>query len=228
MNGSILAIETTGRILSVALTAKGSATERRSETGLRHLTDLIPTVSAIMDDAGLSPATLDAIAVSAGPGSFTGIRIGISAARAIAQVTNLPVIKVPTLETLVYAREPGDIICPMLDARGGLIYCGAYRLNPKHNSIETIIPGGARKEQDFIAQTKAAIAAEGKATPARPLRDSDEPQSALHTLRWALSFGEPIHYAELEPIYMRKAEARRKLEERLAAQGLPPPDGCGE
>jgi tRNA A37 threonylcarbamoyladenosine modification protein TsaB len=158
----------------------------------------------------------------------------------------------------------------MLDARGGLIYCGVFRLTPGGERIETLIPGGARPEDEFMAEAEAAIAAAGEANPAhrlhaepgskpvmftaagsnpgsepvmsaaaaesaaakpspiRRLRDSDEPQSALHTLKWALAFGEPIHYAELAPVYMRKAEARRKLEERLAAQGRRPPDGIQE
>jgi tRNA threonylcarbamoyladenosine biosynthesis protein TsaB len=258
----ILAIETTGRILSVALSlADDRVVERRSEGELSHLTDLVPTVKAMLGEEGVPLASLGAIAVSAGPGSFTGIRIGISTARALAQVTGLPVVKVPTLETFVYGYDPGEIICPMLDARRDQLYCGAYRLSDGASRIETLVPGAARGADEFAAKLDEALCAADRdalmerpsdvaaapapaadpdarrerpgdvaagssaATPAAPatirrVRDEDEPQSAVKVLKWALAFGEPANYTELEPIYMRKAEAQRRLEERLAAQKI--------
>jgi tRNA threonylcarbamoyladenosine biosynthesis protein TsaB len=215
----LLAIETTGRILSVAVDFGGGAVERRSSGALSHLTDLVPTVSALLAAEGAELASLAAIAVSAGPGSFTGIRIGVSAARAMAQVAELPVIKVPTLETFVYGYEAGEIVCPMLDARRGQRYCGAYRLTGEQEEIETLVPGAARDEDEFDAALDKALRARGLADSPRirRVRDEDEPQSAGKVLKWARAFGKPTDYTKLEPVYMRKAEAQRRLEERLAA-----------
>jgi tRNA threonylcarbamoyladenosine biosynthesis protein TsaB len=224
MKKTVLAIETTGRVLSVALAADGDVACRRSDGELRHLTDLVPTVRGLIDAGGAELASLAYIAVSAGPGSFTGIRIGVSAARAMAQVAGLKVVKTPTLETFVYGYEPGEIVCPMLDARRGQVYCGAYRLSPDRSAIETFVRGGARTEDEFDAALSKALSASA-AKDVRRVRDEDEPQSAAKVLQWAESFGEPIDYEMLEPVYMRKAEAQRKLEERLAAESASAP-GC--
>jgi tRNA threonylcarbamoyladenosine biosynthesis protein TsaB len=248
----VLAIETTGRTLSVAW-SRGNASDgerggeivcRRSESELNHLTYLIPTVKDILESEGAALSSLGAVAVSAGPGSFTGARIGVSAARALAQVTGLPVIKVPTLETFVYGYEPGDIVCPVLDARRGQIYSGAYRLSNDGGSIETLVPGAARDPEVFDAMLDAALAAERerggregasfraprgnaeepyprvreRSAAIRRVRDEDEPQSAAKVLKWALAFGAPVDYTELEPLYLRKAEAQRKLDERRQAE----------
>ncbi|MDR1043379.1 MAG: tRNA (adenosine(37)-N6)-threonylcarbamoyltransferase complex dimerization subunit type 1 TsaB [Clostridiales Family XIII bacterium] len=250
MKKTALAIETTGRVLSVALATDGGVVCRRSDGELRHLTDLIPTVRELLDGEGAELSSLSYIAVSAGPGSFTGIRIGVSAARAMAQVADLKVVKTPTLETFAYGYEPGEIVCPMLDARRGQVYCGAYRLSEDVGAIEALVPSGVRTEDEFEAALAEALSApaavaSSSLSPAaaavspslssaasaassslsfsaageiRRVRDEDEPQSAAKVLRWAESFGELIDYTQLEPIYMRKAEAQRKLEERLAAE----------
>jgi tRNA threonylcarbamoyladenosine biosynthesis protein TsaB len=252
----LLAIETTGRALSVATDVGGEIVCERFSEALSHLTDLIPTVSRLLASEGASLESIAAIAVSAGPGSFTGIRIGVSAARAMAQVTGLPVIKVPTLETFAYGFAPGMIVCPMLDARREQWYCGAYRLStspapgearlsgakfgdsdetgegtqseiatePAPLRVETLVPGAARALDDFNAELDSALDAAGiaDASRVRYVRDEDEPQSAIKVLEWARAFGNPGTYTRLEPVYMRKAEAQRRLEERLRAGDIRP------
>jgi tRNA threonylcarbamoyladenosine biosynthesis protein TsaB len=224
MTEPLLAIETTGKSLSVALSAGGAVACRRSGGELSHLTDLVPTVKELLEAEGTGLSSLGAIAVSVGPGSFTGIRIGVSAARAMAQVTGLPVIAVPTLETFVYGFPPGAVVCPLLDARRGQRYCGAYRLSRDGGGIETLVPGAAREPEVFEAALAAALpgAEEGTLLPGAEaihgVRDEDEPQSAVKVLKWALAFGKPADYTELKPLYLRKAEAQRKLDERLAAE----------
>jgi tRNA threonylcarbamoyladenosine biosynthesis protein TsaB len=179
----------------------------------------MPTVRGLLGGGGVELSSLAYIAVSAGPGSFTGMRIGVSAARAMAQVAGLHVVKAPTLETFVYGYEPGGIVCPMLDARRGQVYCGAYRLSPGGDALEALVSGDVRTEEAFDAALAAALhSSTAEAGVIRRVRDEDEPQSAEKVLRWAEAFGEPICYSKLEPIYMRKAEAQRKLEERLAAE----------
>ena len=95
----ILAIETTGPLASVALSGLPGDTgvlEKVNQTRYSHLEEIAPMVKEILAGAHLEPEELDAIAVSRGPGSLTGIRIGMATAKAFAQVWDKPVISVPT------------------------------------------------------------------------------------------------------------------------------------
>ena len=243
---NMLAIETTGSLCSVSLDADGMVFSRSSKEGLRHLTSLIPMIDEVVAEAGSKPADLDVIAVSSGPGSFTGIRIGITTARALAQTIGIPVIKVPTLETFVYlpwteeARAEGifRILCPVFDARREQIYAGAYYLEPD-GRIMTLVDGGAYGIEDFHLKLAAATESFRKLM-AKVVSDdlADDKvviewmgdgahlvghennivQDARAVLRWASDHGRQTDYSLLEPIYMRKAEASRKLEEKLAQE----------
>lgn len=146
----ILAMETTGPHCSVALIDEnGNVTEKSSGGTLNHLQNLIPMIKALLDDCKLQIDDMTAIAVSAGPGSFTGIRIGVSTARALCQAAGKPAIAVPTLKSFVYhmcadcassgvcALGGSDVNCssgkarikiaaPIFDARRNQVYGGAY------------------------------------------------------------------------------------------------------
>ena len=101
---NILAIETTGKISAAALlTSDGQIFTARSEDEMNHLRDLIPMIDSIMSEAKLNKNEPDVIAVSAGPGSFTGIRIGMSTAKALAQALDIPAAAVPTLAAVSFA-----------------------------------------------------------------------------------------------------------------------------
>jgi len=253
----MLAIETTGPVCSVALlTEDGRTLFRAGEPGLTHLTSLVPMIEDLLGEAGKRPQSLKRIAVSAGPGSFTGIRIGVATARALAQTLGIPVIKVPTLETFVYKRhgdgsfvfsektkEPSPCLftvsCPIFDARRSQMYAGAFMLE-EDGRIMTLVKGGAYgPEEFFTALTASASALErlaGGAVNIRLMGDglpefrekaeafgykaAGPPvlQDARATLAWAEAHGKPIGYEELEPIYIRKAEAQRRLDEKNAAE----------
>lgn len=124
----ILGIETTGPRCSVAIiNEKGEVWEIASDEAMNHLRELTPMVSKILKDCQLQLGDMSAIAVSRGPGSFTGIRIGVSTARALCQGAGLPAIGVPTLKSFAYHMEDySGVIAPMFDARRNQIYGGAY------------------------------------------------------------------------------------------------------
>lgn len=106
----ILTIETTGPFGSVALvTEDGALRELVSKDEMNHLKDLLPMTERLLAEAGVAKSSLSYIAVSQGPGSFTGIRIGVATARALGQALGLPVIGVPTLETFKYKTEAGSL-----------------------------------------------------------------------------------------------------------------------
>jgi len=249
--GALLAIETTGPVCSAALMTKdGNNLHRASEEGLMHLTSLLPMVDGLLKEADLKPRHLGRIAVSAGPGSFTGIRIGVATARALSQTLNIPIVKVPTLETFVYIMEekqsPFTVCCPVFDARRDQIYSGAYMLEAD-GRIMTLVNGGAHAPEDYfeaLGRSMTALARlaknvrlvcrfMGNGLPffREPIEkfvaDADslgidtaiDPavQNARAVLEWALEHGVPEGYEEIEPIYYRKAEAQRRLEEREAA-----------
>ena len=242
----LLAIETTGKLCSVALrTEDGRIFHRESEEGLRHLTSLVPMIESLLKEAGVQKRKLGAIAVSAGPGSFTGIRIGVSTVRALSQTLGVPAIKVPTLETFAYLAEGGaeyTVACPVFDARREQIYAGAYVLE-QDGRIMTLVKGGAYDPDEYFRALAAAVTAlenlmkrmsGPEAKPvcnfmgdgvdiAAPLITGAENyymspivQDACMTLAWAENHGIQTGYSELEPIYIRKAEAQRRLDEKDA------------
>lgn len=93
-----------------------------------HSQTLLPMLEELKRMTELDLNTLDAIAVSAGPGSFTGLRIGSATAKGLGMALNIPIIAVPTLEALAYHCCGTDaLVCPIMDARRGQVYTGVYR-----------------------------------------------------------------------------------------------------
>ena len=212
----ILAIETTGPHCSVAVTDEnGKLQVNRSEATLNHLTRLVPMVQELLDGCGLRLSDMAAIAVSRGPGSFTGIRIGVSTARAFCQATGVPGIAVPTLQTLCYSMPdcPGTMAV-MVDARRGQVYAGAYRW--ENGSLAEVVPGGPYEETEFRALVEKA------AGGAEITYMEDGIQDAGLVAQMALEMyrkGELTGYGSLLPDYMRKSGAEQKLEAARAADG---------
>lgn len=129
----ILAIETATGCGSVALTrGAGPAGKVLAEMTLQpevtHARRLLGSVAAVMAAAGVGWSELTAVAVSQGPGSFTGLRIGMAAAQGLAMALAAPLLPVPTLDGLAAQVVPGDLpICCLLDARKQQVYAGFYR-----------------------------------------------------------------------------------------------------
>ncbi len=120
----ILALETAAKAVSAAITEDGKVLAAGyQDTGLTHSRTLMPIVECLFKNTGLSVADLDAIAVSAGPGSFTGVRIGVSAAKGLAFAGDKPAVAVSTLAALARNVSFGDgiIVCAM-DARRQQVY----------------------------------------------------------------------------------------------------------
>jgi tRNA threonylcarbamoyladenosine biosynthesis protein TsaB len=126
---NILAIETTGAKASVALiNEKGEVSLEASDEKMNHLQNLIPIIDALLKKRELSIDDINYVAVSEGPGSFTGIRIGVASARALAQALGVKTIAVPTLQSFLYhAYDYNGIICLIFDARRNQVYSGAYQ-----------------------------------------------------------------------------------------------------
>lgn len=125
---SVLGIETATMVCAAAIASGGKIlAEAAVEERNIHAERLMSLIDEVLRQTGVSPQQLDAIAVSIGPGSFTGLRIGLSVAKGLAYATGKPLVAVPTLETLA-RRAVGlgvahPLILPLLDARRDEVYC---------------------------------------------------------------------------------------------------------
>jgi tRNA threonylcarbamoyladenosine biosynthesis protein TsaB len=148
----ILALDTATQSCSVAVTDEGSLTAEltivKSQTHSKHLMELIHSV---LEVAGFRVADLDGLAVTIGPGSFTGLRIGISTIKGLAQALAKPVVGVSTLEALAWqCGQTSYLICPLLDARKGEVYGATYCFNEgrliQKTSARAMIPEAVVEE----------------------------------------------------------------------------------
>ena len=131
----ILALDSSGLVASVAIVEERQAQEQTAAEYTinykkTHSQTLLPMLDEIVKMTELELDTVDAIAVAAGPGSFTGLRIGSATAKGLGLALNKPLIGIPTLEGLAYnLYGSSDIICPILDARRGQVYTGIYEFD---------------------------------------------------------------------------------------------------
>ncbi len=124
----LLGFETTDSVASVALNLDGEVFCTRLETKKRHAESVLPAAEALLAAHGLSTSDMDAFAVDVGPGSFTGVRIGVCLANALGLAHQKPVIAVNALETLAFPlRDNGLPVCAMIDARNGNGYGALYQ-----------------------------------------------------------------------------------------------------
>ncbi|HHW91663.1 MAG TPA: tRNA (adenosine(37)-N6)-threonylcarbamoyltransferase complex dimerization subunit type 1 TsaB [Firmicutes bacterium] len=125
----ILAVDTATTVASVAL-VEGErlvAEEVLNIPQKTHSERLLPVLVRILAGTGVEIEQVDGIAVSAGPGSFTGLRIGLGTGKGLAQALNKPLVTVPTLDALAYNYYfPETLVCPLLDAKQGYIYTALY------------------------------------------------------------------------------------------------------
>lgn len=124
----LLAIDAATKGLGIAIAETDKLLAVASlDIGKTHSQRLLPLIDDLMREGGFSPRDLDGIAVTVGPGSFTGLRIGISTAKALAYAWQKQVVEVKTLDALAYNEVGrGALICPVLDARRNEVYYGVY------------------------------------------------------------------------------------------------------
>ncbi|WP_034888557.1 tRNA (adenosine(37)-N6)-threonylcarbamoyltransferase complex dimerization subunit type 1 TsaB [Gillisia sp. Hel_I_29] len=134
---NILCIETASTNCSVALGVNGKvvAVKEDYDQGYSHAERLHLFINDILKDNNLELSNLDAIAISKGPGSYTGLRIGVSAAKGLCFSLNIPLISVPTLTALAYQvntlETKGEFVIPMLDARRMEVYTAVFDASGK-------------------------------------------------------------------------------------------------
>lgn len=124
----LLALDSSGLVASAAIIEDGILTaEFTINYKKTHSQTLLPMLDEIKRITGLDMKTIDVVAVAAGPGSFTGLRIGSATAKGIALALDIPIIPVPTVDALAYNLYGTEkIICPIMDARRNQVYTGLY------------------------------------------------------------------------------------------------------
>lgn len=135
----VLAVDTSSTVAAVAIIEDemllGEYFINNKKT---HSQKLMPMIKELMDSLGLIPEDIDIYAASVGPGSFTGLRIGVTSIKAMAYALEKPVISVPTLDALAYnAQDSSALICPIMDARNNQVYTALYRFVDKGISRES-------------------------------------------------------------------------------------------
>ncbi len=147
----VLALDTSSTTESIALT-RGE--EVLCEFSIRdqshHSESILPAIGSVLDYAGVTIAKIDLFAVTIGPGSFTGLRVGASTTKGLVLATGKPVVGVSTLEALAFNALPSEfVICPMLDARRKEVYTGTYRAGGT-GKLERIEPEQVADPREFI------------------------------------------------------------------------------
>jgi len=125
----ILAIDSSATVAAVAIVDNGKLVgEYIINNKMTHSQKLMPMVSELLTTMDLLPRDIDLFAASIGPGSFTGLRIGVASIKAMAYSLEKPVISIPTLDSLAYNLPELDmIVCPIMDARNNQVYTAFYK-----------------------------------------------------------------------------------------------------
>ena len=229
----ILAIDTSGPVCGVAVMKDGALTyEAAAINKMTHSVNLLPMIDAACQASGLTIADMDRIACVVGPGSFTGVRIGVSTVKGLAHAHNTPCVAVDALEAMAAgAGEFAGVICPIQDARAGQVYgaafrCGSQRPERLMNDtplkleeyINTIRTFGDRflflGDGMPVHRAKLQALLGDAAVFAQPQHAYLRPAAAAYV---ASLTAETVDYLTLEPLYLRAPNAalNKKLTEGL-------------
>jgi tRNA threonylcarbamoyladenosine biosynthesis protein TsaB len=217
----LLAIDTSTRQAGVALYdgGRGLLAEHNWHSANRHTEELMPAVAQMLDQAGLAPAALRAVAVALGPGSFTGLRVGLAAAKGLALAAGLPLLGIPTLDAVAYPHQAQPVpVIAVLQAGRGRVYWAPYAHGPggwaaqEPARLSTVpeLANAVVRPIMFVGEVSAAdretlIAWAGRARanflpPALGLRRA----GYLAELGWRrFEIGEADDPAALSPIYLQ-------------------------
>ena len=147
---TILVLDTSGPVCGVAvLEGEKVLSEYTAQNRNTHSANLMPMAEAALEAAGKTIGEMDAVAAVTGPGSFTGVRIGVATAKGLAQGAGIPCIPVDALEALsLSAGGSRGVICPIQDARAGQVYGAAFR------DGERLTENAPMKLEEFLAQVQ--------------------------------------------------------------------------
>lgn len=228
---NILAIDASGVAGSVAYLKDGKLVgEYYICDKLTHSETIMPMMEHLKELIGLELETIDVVAVTSGPGSFTGLRIGGATAKAIAMALDVPVIGIPTLDVLAHnITHTPYVICPIMDARRQQVYTATYQWQQgklvqlsDHEGImigellerikghEVVFVGDGIPV--FKEQIVEAMGERAHFAPSYMMMQRAGVLAELAVEKFEQ--GEVVHADDFAPIYLRKSQAERELEEK--------------
>lgn len=232
----ILAIDTSATAASVAVAEEDKIIgEYFINTKLTHSQTLIPMAEQLLKSVSLSVNDIDAVAVNAGPGSFTGVRIGVAAAKGIAFANDLPCISVSTMQSMAYNMLENDcIVCGVMDARCQQVYNALFKINGK--SVERLTDDRALSLEDLKRELekindKVVLAGDGTEITEKyfngkllnvvsaPINNRIQKASSTAMVAYAMiKEGKTVSPDELMPVYLRLPQAQRELNKKLGVK----------
>lgn len=226
----ILAVDSSAKSASAAVTQDEKlVAESFVNVGLTHSETLMPMIHSVLKNAGTDIKDIDAFCVTVGPGSFTGIRIGISAVKGLAQPQNKPCFGISTLDAMAYNSEDfNGIICCVMDARCSQVYNALYKCNGK--LIKRLTPDVAISLEELYNILKEfndniLLTGDGAQISYSYLKDRlANVYLACEQTRFQRAYGavsaalklqaEPCGAVELNPVYLRPSQAERELKKK--------------
>ena len=227
----IVAIDTSGPLASCAVMKDGAiAHSILMNQGLTHSETVMPALDECMRSANMDCSQADVIAAVAGPGSFTGVRIGVCAAKGLAHAHNKPCVAIDALEALAMNVQYFDgIACPILDARRGQVYCAAFDM--KNGMPERVLEDAAIELDAYLASLpadrKLIFLGDGLRVHAKYISEKlgeraviapanmRELRAEAACLLAAAKMDEWKEARLLTPIYLRIPQAERERNQRL-------------
>ena len=221
----LFCLDTSGPVAGVALLQDGAVRyEGMAVNAFTHSQSILPMAEEAYRRAGLEMNDTDYFAVTAGPGSFTGVRIGVSTVKALAHAAGKPCVAVDALEAMAAGVQPFEgVICPIQDARAGQVYGAAFR----GGDLSRLLPDEPIKLEEYLEKVsafgqpmlflgdgmpvhRAAIAGilGEKARFAPPHLAFLRPAAAAF-LAWN-RLDQAVHYQNLSPLYLRPPQAERQ------------------
>ncbi|MDD4493996.1 MAG: tRNA (adenosine(37)-N6)-threonylcarbamoyltransferase complex dimerization subunit type 1 TsaB [Eubacteriales bacterium] len=198
----------------------------------KHSEKIMPMTEHLLKDLGLSPAEFDLYAASIGPGSFTGLRIGVSTVKAMAYAAKKPAAGIPTLDVLAFnAIGFNELICPMIDARNNQVYTALYKKEKGsviniteyvgvdiNIVIEKVKEIGKRVMfvgEGAVLHSKLLLSELGESAEIMPENlNVPRASSVAHFAYLKAETGQLQDSFDLVPFYLRKSQAERELEKR--------------
>ena len=228
----ILAFETSAKAASVALMENGKLLgQSYQNTGLTHSQTLLPMAQDLLKNCGRTPQQVEAVAVAAGPGSFTGIRIGVAAAKGLAWGKELPCYGVSTLEAMALNTGVYDgLIVPVMDARRNQVYTATFLA--KEGTVSRLCEDRAISLEELGNELKNVtqnifLVGDGSIVCYNALQETIPklilpPEHRMHqqaagvalAAQKQIAAGLPGDGAQLNPNYLRLSQAERERQEK--------------
>lgn len=229
----VLAVESSATAASVALMEEEKIlSEFFIHTGLTHSQTLMPMVEQVLKCAGRTMEDVDAFAVSVGPGSFTGVRIGVSSVKGLAFGTGKPCVGVSTLEAMAQNyREQEITVCAVMDARCQQVYNAMFACKAD-GAVERLCEDRAISLQELQAELKnytgpVVLVGDGAALCWRTFGQEfpllslapehlryQHARGVARIAREKIDRGEAVSDAQLVPVYLRLSQAERELKNK--------------